>query len=162
VFINASPQGWHSAVDSPVFSAKADRWGYISHGAEGSSVHLQGQLLAREEAARDLAISPDGRRHVYLAARGTLFEIVDEIGRHPFEMVIEGTLQFNEAGSWMALAGDPTRRRLFLVVDGADTGLQLEWTELIRFATGADPEAELRRWVAAAAALHSSTPAPRR
>lgn len=152
VVMDTKPHGWHQAVEDPVYAGLTGDWGYIATEQEASLVYLNGILQAREEAARDLALS-DEKGFAYVATRGAEMEIVDQSGRHPFDLVISRTLHFVEKGDWVALVGDASSRRLFVVRNGVDVGKQLDWSELTRISDRADAEVILRRWVAAAASF---------
>jgi hypothetical protein len=149
----ASPR-WHVAVDAPVFSGSGRRWGYVAHGEDYAEVYLDGKLRRREGHAGDLAIGADGMRYAYVASTGNTMAIVDERGRHEFDIVIDGTLQFIDGGSrWVCLAGDRQRRELYVVLDGVTTGRRLDWSEMVRLVQQPGAEDALRAWVAAAATL---------
>lgn len=154
VFIAGTPSaGWHETVDTPVFAVSGNRMGYVAHGADQSEVFLDGELLAREEHASDLAIGV-GARYAYVASAGDRQSVVDERGRHELDMVIDGTLQFIADGSrWVCLAGDRARRELFVVLDGTVTNRRLDWSEMVRLVQRPGALDALRTWVAAAGTL---------
>lgn len=142
-----------------VIAREGARWGYI---ADESAVYLDGRRIATGSRVTELAIADHGRRWAYLAADGDTTAVVDERGRHPFELIVEGSLQFVAAGdvaAWAALAGDRKRRELYVVVEGRRTRRRLDWSEMVRQARDASSaEFALRQWVAAAARLELREP----
>ncbi len=86
----------------------------------------------------------------YVARYGDSVAVVDDRGRHSFDIVITGSLQFLRDGSrWVCLVGDSKRRRLRVVVEGIAVGRPVDWAEMARL-IGRDPSEEtLRAWVAA-------------
>jgi hypothetical protein len=151
VFRDGVSDGWHDAVTEPVFSAAAERWGYISRDGDSSSVHVSGKPAVREAWADDLVISPDGSRFVYVAEGLNGPEVVMGTDRYPFPIVIEKTLQFSTCGHWAALIGIPDGKELRVFVDGIGTEQRLDWDELIRLVELPDAVGALHRWVGLAA-----------
>ena len=151
---------WHTRVSSLVFARSGSRWGYI---ADATEVYLDGELLATEGEAADLAIADDGTRIAYVAMRGASVEVVDGAGRHAFDAVVPATLQFLAGRTtWACLVSDRTRRTVFVVVDGRPTNRRLDWTEVVRIVQRPDAPEALRALVAAEAQLALGDPLARR
>ena len=141
----------HDSLRAPVFARRGGRWGYVAHDAGGSAAVVDGRVIAREPWIGDLALGA-GERLAWVARRGDSVAVVDERGRHAFDLVVDGTLQFvRDGASWACLAGDRARRRLWVVVDGVPTGRAFDWSEMARLARLGSGEEAIRAWVAAAA-----------
>jgi len=150
VAIGGVVQRWHDSVEAPVFAGDGRRWGYIGHDSGASAVIVNGETIGREREAHDLALSGATNRTAYVARRGDSVAVVDDRGRHPFDMVITGSLQFLGDGSrWVCLIGDSERRRLRVVVEGSATGRPVDWAEITRLIERDPSEETLRAWVAA-------------
>lgn len=152
VVVRGAPHAWHGRVGALVVT-RGGRWGYV---ADGEQVLVDGRPLAIERLVTELAIADDGSRHAYLAAAGDTMLVVDDRGRHRFDLVVDGTLQFVDGTSaWACIAGDRARRTLFVVVDGRRTTRRLDWAELVRLTQrhGERADVALRDWVAAEARL---------
>lgn len=161
IVLDGEPGHSHSAVHAPVFSRKSARWGYVAVRPGRSLVFIDGVLVAEEEEARDLVLSDDGHRLAYVAQRQGTVEVVDDRGRHRFDLVIDGTLQFLPDGRWVCLVGDRARRELRVGADGVLTSRVVRWTDLVALAGRADAAAGLRALVAAEAQIASAGPPPR-
>lgn len=150
VVLDGVAQRWHRRISSLVFQSSGRRWGYI---ADSGAVYVDGNLAASEMAAADLAISDDGMRFAYVAARGTALEVVEGGARYGFDVIVPATLAFLPGGSWAVLAGDRARRELFVVVDGRRTSRRVDWQELVQMTQLPDPPGALRAMIAAEARL---------
>ena len=143
----------YDAIEAPVFSADARHVGYLARGTAHADVVIDGHVRERvpTPTATALALSPDGTRlsYVYRDAHGPVL-VVDRAA-HRFDVIVEGTLRFDPRGEhWAALAGERSRRELFVVVDG-EVRLPFDATEL--FGGGLGEEGDvielLGRWVEA-------------
>jgi len=140
------------SVGAPVFAPRGTRWGYLGRDSAGTAVVLDGAVLAREESATDLALSADGARYAYIARRGGRAALVDDLGAHPFDLLVAGTLVFLEDDRWACLAGERRERDLFVVVEGRSERPPFNWSENARLARRDPSGAWLREWVRAEAA----------
>lgn len=146
-------QRWHHAVTRPTV-ARDGSWGYIAQGPDSSEIFVGGALVGREPYARELVLAEAGGRFAYVAERDGRVAVVTGDGRHEFDLVIDGTLQFIGDGSqWVCLTGDRARRTLRVVVNGVATAHHVDWSELVRLVQRPGAEHALRRWVAAAGTL---------
>jgi hypothetical protein len=149
--VRGTPRAWHTRVSSLAVAASGARWGYV---ADGTTVHLSSGPLPPDSAAAELVMSSNGSRFAYLAADAHGVAVVHDRGRTAFDLVVDGTLQFiDDTDVWACIAGDRARSRLFVVVDGRDTGRPLDWVEVVRFTQTRNGDATtlLRGWVAAEA-----------
>jgi hypothetical protein len=158
VIAGGAPGPVFASVEPPVFSRTDKAWGYIGHDSAQSTVVVNGDVLRREAFAGSLAFSPEGNRLAYIASSGDDVVVVDDIGRHSFDLVIDGTLVFSRDGRvWGCLAGDRDRRRLFVTVEGVFDAPAFDWSEFMRIAwrKSLEPDSdapstdELRAWVSA-------------
>jgi hypothetical protein len=147
---------WFESVDSPVFDAGGERWGYIGQDSTQSVIFLNGAETSREEWATDLTLSDDGSRYAYVVQRGVLTYVVHDQGERSFDVIVPGTLMFTgHQGRWACLAGNLDREDLFVVVEGISEARPFEWLAIGEMMTGGggtgglDPEESLRAWVAA-------------
>ena len=86
----------------------------------------------------------------FLMSEGNRMAVIDEDGRHPFDIVIAGSLQFVNGGrAWACLVGDRARRELFVVVNGERIGRSFDWSEITRQIRQDASAAVIRSWVAA-------------
>jgi hypothetical protein len=162
VFVDGVPGPFHDDIETPVFNDGRDRWGYIGSGADGFSVVLDDQLIARESHASNLVIAPDGHAYAYIAKRGDDAFVVDEAGCANFDVLVEGSLIFCDDGmTWACLAGDSERESLYVAVEDVFERRAFDWEQIVRLTRqseirGGGPEDSselIRAWVAAAAEL---------
>ncbi len=144
---------WDS-VGTPVFGRTGGHWGYVAHDSAGTAVIVDGVAIARETWAGNLVLGADSGRAVWLARRGEGTVVVDGHAAHPFDLVVDGTLLLLRDGrTWAVLAGEPRRRRLYVVVEGVNGRRPFDWSENTRLAARDPSGAALRAWVAAEAEL---------
>jgi dipeptidyl aminopeptidase/acylaminoacyl peptidase len=152
VYRNGAPGPAWDSVGALAFAERGGRWGYLGHDSAGTAIVLDGRTTAREPWASNLVASADGARLAWLARRGDTSVVVDEHGTHPFDMLLDGSLQFLPDGrAWACLAGDRKRHRLFLVVEGVAEHRPFDWSENMRLLERDPTGAELVAWIGAEA-----------
>ncbi len=137
-------------VEDPVFDSAGIRWGYVAHDSAGTAIVVNDAVVAHEAWAANLVLSHDGTRAMWIAARSDTLAVVDDGGRHPFDLLIDGTLVLLRDGrTWACLAGDRRRKRLFIFVEGRQEQRPFDWSEVTRLLQREPGPAAVRAWVAA-------------
>jgi len=140
-------------------SAHGEPWGCLAREGAACRFILGGATVRTEPRASNLVLSGDGKRYAYLADRGHGVFVVDDRGARSFPLVVEGSLLFcADPARWACLAGEPERRKLFVVVEGIKKRRAFRWVEMVRLSRrpAGDSEAAIaaaRAWVAAEAEL---------
>ncbi len=148
-----------TAVEGPVVAEAGARWGYVGQDSAGAAVVLDDSVVAREGWAANLVLSRDGSRAMWLVGRGDTLAVVDDHGLHPFDLLIDGTLVVLRDGrTWACLAGDRTRKRLFVAVEGSAERRPFDWSEITRLEQRDPGSAAVRAWVAAEGELIRTRP----
>lgn len=141
---------WHDRVSAAAF-ADDGRWGYVADEAEQARVIIEGREVTAAPWAADVAFGVGGRS-AFVVGDGEGSIVVDEAGRHPFDLVVAGSLLYVDGGrTWACLVGNERRRELFVVAGGRRVGSAFDWSELVRLARGDGDPASIRAWVAAEA-----------
>ncbi len=144
-------------VRPPVHDGGGSRWGYVGRLGDWWFPVVDGRTSRVERWASDPVFSQDGRRVAYLARRGPSMIVVIDGATHRFDLVVDGTLQFDPTGRhWGCLIGTRAERRFHVVVDGVaraplDVAEAIDATVRTRAAGGElrDNDRILRAWVAA-------------
>src|SRR4029079_5603437 len=98
---------------------------------------IDGVEGARERWIGDLVLGGSGGHAAYVARRGPDVDVIVDGTPHRFDLVLDGTLQFDASGQhWGCIAGSRAERRLDIVIDGRRTS-EVEVTEAIDVATRA-------------------------
>lgn len=120
-------RSWRKVVE-PVFNSEGGHLGYIAMKDTMAVVVIDGIAVGVHNEAGDLVFNSRGDRYAYLGTDGDLMAVYHDRGAHSFPILVGGNLVFSSDGDhWGCLAGDPDRRRLFLVVDGAETDVLFDW-----------------------------------
>ena len=171
VYFDGKPGPGFNLVERPVFASASRQWGYIATRPDGMVVVMDGQPSRPYAWASDLVISPDGKRHGYLAREATgQHMVVFDRARSNFDLVVGCSLTLDRSGAhWACLVGSRQAKRFFYAVDGA-IRRAFDMRELSAAAARAPAHRRLakpldssviREWVAAELALALSPPVSR-
>jgi hypothetical protein len=140
------------SVGPPTFSADGAHVAYLGKRAGAQWLIVDGRAERAWTSAVGLALAPNGKRSAYVAGSAAHPVVVCDGVPFPFALLVEQTLTFSRDGRhWAVLAGDPTRRKLFIAVDGV-ARVSVDGRELFGSGTSGAPAAVatfLRGWVAA-------------
>ncbi|MBW2453265.1 MAG: hypothetical protein JRI68_02090 [Deltaproteobacteria bacterium] len=155
--VDGQPTDPYDELSRPVFSAAADRWGFVAQRAGRTVVVIDGRPSVPYTMASDLTFTADGSGHAYLARRGPHDGVVWNGQRSAVPAPVQGTLVLHPSGEhWACLAAIRGTGGLHLVVDGLP-GKRFDMDELTAelARTRAAPlhwrstaTAWIRRWVA--------------
>jgi hypothetical protein len=118
--VDGAPGKPFLAVSPPVLASRAPDVAYIAHDGMGEWVIAGDSSSGPFSEVRQLVMPKNGGPVAFIARTDGVLRVVHQEKQAVFPMIVDGSLVVSDDGAhWAVIAGDPLKRELWLVVDGA-------------------------------------------